>query len=515
GLAGVGPLSAGYLVLAGAVEWVRRSGSRARLVLHRLMVPLDAVYLLVVTVPSGGPRSILVVLFSVHLIALTLLASPRTGLRIALWDSFLFVAIPVFSLSPAIGQLLGNRVVADPPTSEIALSIMGFWAVAICTAAFSTVSERELRRSRSQLAALAEMAAALETARDVTSVAGTLLRSTVSALGFGRGVFFQFSDGAVHALRYAPTSSSGPDETAVETLLVFAPDRPDAVLTQVAAAAEPILLRRLDPVSNALCDQLLPDGRNVVVLVIEDTTPTMMLLERGGRDSGERMSRRSLVVLSQFTAHAALALRNVALLAERARLAAVDGLTGLANRREFDRTLAREVSRSLRVGEPLSLAIVDIDHFKAINDTRGHLAGDEILRRLSRVFEQASRDMDVAARFGGEEFALILPGCAQDDAVVVLERLTTRLAATPGLEGVTVSAGVACLPPDLLGPGTLVAAADDALYRAKRAGRNRITVAEGSDAPVRIGPTPAGPSDPVETRSPAASPWPDGARTSA
>ncbi len=491
----IGPLVASYLVLAGGVEWLRRSSSRVHLALHRLMVPLDSVFLLVVTVPSGGPRSVLVGLFAVHLIALTLLASPRTGLRVAVWDSALFVAIPVFSLSQNVGRIMGDRVVVDPSTAQIILAIAGFWAVAACTAGCSIVSERELRRSRSQLADLAQMSAQLETALQVTDVAETLLRATVRSLGFGRAVFLRIGSGDVHALCFTPEGRRGRRPTGLapegangrlEPLMVFLPDRPDQVVARAVAERQPVLVRRLDPATNPLCQQLLPDARNVVVLAIEEHGPVVMLLERGGRSTGERMSRRDLVVLSQFTAHAALALRNVALLTERARLAAIDGLTGLANRREFDRTLGRDVSRAVRAGEPLSVAIVDIDHFKAINDTQGHLAGDEILRRLSRALEHGSRDMDVVARFGGEEFALILPRCELADAAHVLERIMARLTSTSGLEGVTISGGIACIRPDVSTPAALVAAADEAMYASKRAGRNRLSLA-GRPAPAEAG----------------------------
>jgi hypothetical protein len=169
-LSEVGPLTAGYLVVAGLVEWVGRRtypgrvGRRTdpgRVLLHRAMLPADSIYLALVTAPGGGPRSQLVVLFSVHLIAVTLLASQRTGIRIALWDSFLFIMIPTLSLGVRIGQLLGVNQVVQPPAAQTALAIMGFWVVAVCTAGFSTVNERELRRSNAELAALTDMAAEL------------------------------------------------------------------------------------------------------------------------------------------------------------------------------------------------------------------------------------------------------------------------------------------------------------------------------------------------------------------
>jgi diguanylate cyclase (GGDEF)-like protein len=181
-------------------------------------------------------------------------------------------------------------------------------------------------------------------------------------------------------------------------------------------------------------------------------------------------------MLSQFTAHAALALRNVRLLAERERQAAIDGLTGLANRREFDLALAREVSRSERTGDPLSLVVLDLDHFKEVNDSRGHLAGDEVLRAIGKVLASSVREMDLVARYGGEEFAMVLPRCDLADAVAVVARVTDSVRRQEALQGITLSSGVASLPLNASAGVDLVAAADEALYESKRAGRNRYTV---------------------------------------
>jgi two-component system cell cycle response regulator len=183
-----------------------------------------------------------------------------------------------------------------------------------------------------------------------------------------------------------------------------------------------------------------------------------------------------LVMLAQFATHAALALRSARLLAEREKLASMDGLTGLANRREFDQVLAREVNRSERSKEPLSLVVFDIDHFKRINDTRGHLAGDEVLRAVGNVMAGAVREMDLVARYGGEEFAVVLPRCDQHDAVRVVERIRRAGQAEGELQDVTLSAGIATMPFNATDGLTLVAAADEALYESKRAGRDRYTI---------------------------------------
>ena len=160
------------------------------------------------------------------------------------------------------------------------------------------------------------------------------------------------------------------------------------------------------------------------------------------------------------------------------QLATRDQLTGLLNRRELDRVLAEERERALRFGHRLALVMVDIDHFKSINDTHGHPTGDAVLREVARRLGNEVRNVDRVARFGGEEFALIL---VQTDAAAGLDvarRVCAAIEGTPIMaEGrelrVTVSAGVAALPDDGRTESALVAAADKALYAAKQRGRNR------------------------------------------
>ncbi len=468
----IGPVSAGYLLIAGTAEWYRRSELRGRMMVHRAVLPLDAIYLAAVTTPSGGPRSPLVVLFAVQIIAVTLLGSERAGLRTALWDTFLFVFIPTLSLSGRIGAFLGVREVAAPPAIETTLAVIGFWVVAACTAGFSSVSERELRRSKAEMAALADMAASLERITEEEEILGILLQTLLAAFPLRRGALWYVRGTAPVGLALA---GPGAEVSGV-------PVPPMARADQAAVAAwrdrGPLLLRRLDPEEDPVASGLLPGATNVVVLPlqVDGDNSGVVLLEHGGNPVSARLPRRTLVMLVQFATHAALALRNARLLAERERLAAMDGLTGLANRREFDAALAREVSRSERSREPLSLVVFDVDHFKRINDTRGHLGGDEVLRAISSVLAGAVREMDLVARYGGEEFALILPRCDQHDAIRVIERVTASMKGPAELQGVTLSSGLATIPFNADSGLSLVAAADEALYESKRSGRNRYSV---------------------------------------
>jgi len=159
-------------------------------------------------------------------------------------------------------------------------------------------------------------------------------------------------------------------------------------------------------------------------------------------------------------------------------LSVTDGMTGMQNWASLQRALASEVERAARYGRPLSFVLLDIDHFKTYNDTYGHPAGDDVIRRVAEVLKASVRASDMVARYGGEEFAAILPDTDAAGALDLAERLRQRVAESAWpLRAVTVSVGVASRAAEIDDGAALVAAADNALYRSKREGRNRVRVA--------------------------------------
>lgn len=163
-----------------------------------------------------------------------------------------------------------------------------------------------------------------------------------------------------------------------------------------------------------------------------------------------------------------------------------DALMGIKNRRYFDQKLTEEVALSLRYKLPLSLILLDIDHFKKINDTYGHMVGDEVLRNIASLIGEVVRDTDIVARYGGEEIAIITPSCGKQEAEQLAQRLraiiekTTMalIGATQEVIQVTVSMGVSAMNHIITDKDALIEETDDALYLAKKLGRNRVVASK-------------------------------------
>ncbi len=203
------------------------------------------------------------------------------------------------------------------------------------------------------------------------------------------------------------------------------------------------------------------------------------ILALGIKQSGGTYSHDDIELMKSIADQASMIIENAQLYTQATIRANTDGLTGLYNHRHFHESLEQEIARGARFGTVFSVVMLDIDLFKAYNDVYGHLAGDQILRKIGELIRNSIRSMDVAFRYGGEEFAVILPEARLDDAYRVAERIrkTIESKASSNLIPVTVSLGVASWPSDGVTREEIIGCADDALYRAKQTGRNRTNLA--------------------------------------
>lgn len=265
--------------------------------------------------------------------------------------------------------------------------------------------------------------------------------------------------------------------------------RPESSFRPVVAVSETILgytfregtvqEAMVDPESSHadwVVDEAITSQAAVPLRAGENVFGVMVVASGNHRElSGAEMDR--LQVLGN---QSSLSLQNAILHGELERLSVTDRLTELYNHGYFHQRLDEEFKRSARFGHPMSLIMLDIDDFKAFNDTYGHIRGDEVLKGLSEVIRHNLREMDIAARYGGEEFVVVLPETDGEGAAMVAERIRSQMDElrwwTDGevAVGRTVSIGVASFPRSANTALRLLEAADAAMYRAKRAGKNRV-----------------------------------------
>jgi diguanylate cyclase (GGDEF)-like protein len=242
-----------------------------------------------------------------------------------------------------------------------------------------------------------------------------------------------------------------------------------------------------------------PDDSTVVEAIHEHRTVGRMTasgtlalgvpLRAGGRSLGalelrlaESLGEDDVKILELLAAAAAVALQNAHLYQETQRLATTDALTGLSNYRHFHELLTLEVQRARRMDYPVGLLIMDLDHFKLVNDRHGHPVGDQALRQVADQLRGRLRRTDVVSRLGGEEFGAILPGDGLNEVAIVAEKLRRAVEEIPPLHGgmtatptpVTLSLGGTSLASDVVDAALLISSADQALYLAKRNGRNQV-----------------------------------------
>ena len=265
---------------------------------------------------------------------------------------------------------------------------------------------------------------------------------------------------------------------------------PDTVRADVEPLADQALRRCKG--STGAAEGLEWDGRIYYPLVVGETTTGILAVETTG-DGGTREDTEWRRALASATTLVAIAARNVQLAREVEENGVYDGLTGCFNRTHSMRVLQTELQRARRQQAPVVLIMLDLDHFKAINDTYGHLCGDAVLAAVGQRVRDILRNSDTKCRYGGEEFMVVLPDTPRPGALHVAESLRQQLAETKVTwNGATVSAtasvGLAMALPKEVNAAALIGRADAALYRAKNGGRNQVCEAELPEPSPLVGP---------------------------
>lgn len=263
----------------------------------------------------------------------------------------------------------------------------------------------------------------------------------------------------------------------------FAP--PEALLPQNCWALKSGKLHVNDPSAGTLCcsHPLGSDATLEIPMIARGTVHGLLMLATDDRQRGvnvKQVARTGRALADTMS----LALSNIALREKLRTQSLRDPLTGLYNRRYMEDALERYLSMAERTGTSTALIMIDLDHFKALNDQHGHAKGDAVLREVASQLMGALRPSDVVCRYGGEELLVILPSCDLNEALIKAEMLRSRIESLSEAHGAAISAslGVACVPETSVGPTDAVSMADTALYAAKEAGRNCVRAATKREA---------------------------------
>ncbi len=426
----------------------------------------------------SGPVGMVIM---VHTIAVTLVATFRTGIKIVLWHSLLAMLILDMHATGILSPVFAF------PVRETVTYLSGLWAAALATAFLAAANERELRRRRYDERVLRELALELGAQQRPAEVAATLALFVVAELDVRRAAVVVLPDD-----RFTAQLGAGGIAATVGADGRLRKAKLSGALPPPALEADRSLFRHvLDPVADAWLLSVMPRGRNLITIPFgEGQTAGVLIVETVRRwpdRYSRRVERRLIATARQAAAQSAAAVGRSLATMKLAEAANTDGLTGLTNRARFDVLLAERAAGT----QPFSVILLDLDHFKSVNDTYGHQTGDGVLQGVAAALRFSCRAGDVVARYGGEELVVLADGDAAETKETA-ERLRAAVAAAATPVPVTASIGAACGPADGRTPESLLETADRRLYVAKRTGRDR-SVTAADDNPAEAERTPAGP----------------------
>lgn len=395
--------------------------------------------------------------------------------------------VPLFD---KMHRLMGVLDLYDPvdralPTAERVASLEVF-------ATHAAVALENARQYRELEAATGELAAQLELRHGLIDLSAALLTTFDT-----RELFARIAALLKEIVDYDAMEIRLVDEAARELYCGFASDEDVEQMScwraplNVGVSGWVVTHNEAQLVNDMLADprgalvpgtEWVPQASIIAPLTVGGSVIGVLAVDRMG---GRTFAESELEPARLFANMAAIAIQNARTYEELERQAICDGLTGIHNYRHFQETLSAEVSRAERYGETFCLLMMDLDHFKAVNDTIGHQKGDEVLCAVSAALSSCSRESDYLARYGGEEFTMILPRTGLEEAATLAERIREGVAAidiVPQSVRVTMSIGVAAYPTSAATADGVLGAADAALLRAKASGRDRVFLhAEGQD----------------------------------
>lgn len=380
-------------------------------------------------------------------------------------------------LLPKVWQVCGGDEAKSLATTRALLKVI-FLDMGIAIDTYIHADKQAVHDKAAQLAALNQIAVAISSSLSLEELLSEIMESGMSLVGATAASVAFYNEETQH---FDELHTRGLSEHFVKNMRF----RRDGLATEAFRNGGHILssdrpesrhklsrLARAEGILSFVCLPLTSHARRQGVLCFYRQDRDDFLPEETG-------------LLTTLSYLAAGALENARLHARMVTLAATDALTGLFNRRTFDERFRAEFLRSQRFDKPFALALMDIDHFKYVNDTYGHAAGDAVLQALAMILKKQTRDVDVVARYGGEEFTVILPESDEAKAQAIAERIRRAVANAPfRLPGgdaitVTISIGVACYPSCTADANQMLEGADEAMYQAKQTGRNRVCLFGG------------------------------------